>query len=431
MRLADSQRRIGLALGGQAGARLATQLAMPVSGETLLRLIRVVTVEPPDPPRVLGIDEWAWRRGLRYGTILCDLERNRVIDLLPDRKAETVSAWLGRHPSVAIIARDRASVYAGGIRQGAPEAVEVADRWHLLRNVGDALRAAVQRHHRAVRAAAGAIATELAEAPADEPAAGTTKLAAEHQLHRDQRRAHYADMQRLHAAGVPPRLIAPGLGVSKRTVERWLAAGGEPQYRRARAIGCLARFATYLDRRWQEGCRNATALWREITGQGFTGSVRTVRRWTAARLAAQPVHPATQQARVAAAWPPPSHRRCAWLLGAAADEINPTERGFVERLTTTAPTLAAAADLAKRFAALIRSGDAAPLDEWLAAARHSELGGLAKGIARDLDAVRAGIVERWSTSPVEGQINRLKTIKRQMYGRAGHDLLRARMLAAA
>ena len=431
MRLADSQRHIGLALGGEPGARLATRLAMPVSGDTLLRLIRAIALEPPPPPRVIGIDEWAWRRGLSYGTILCDLERGRVIDLLPDRNAETVAAWLQRHPSVAVIARDRAGVYADGIRQGAPDALQTADRWHLLRNLGDALRAAVDRHRGAVKAAAGLIAANLFPAHAEPAKPDETRLGVLRRARREHRRERYAEIRRLHEAGVPPRLIAPGLGVSKRTVERWLAAGGEPQHRRMPGRSSLAPFRAHLEQRWREGCHNAVDLCREISSRGFTGSLRTVRRWVASHRAARLPNAAMKHAQAAAAWPPPSRRRCAWLLSAEAGQISGTERTFIERLAEAAPALTAAADLAQRFTAMLRSGDAAGLDDWLAAAKHSELSGLANGMVRDLDAVRAGIVERWSTSPVEGQINRLKTIKRQMYGRAHHDLLRKRILAAA
>ncbi len=128
---------------------------MPVSGDTLLRLIRSARWEAPEALRVIGIDEWAWKRGQTYGTILCDLEKGRVLDLLPDREAGTVSAWLKRHPGVAVIARDRATVFARAIRDGAPRATQAADRWHLLHNLGDALRAAVGRHRGAVSAAGG------------------------------------------------------------------------------------------------------------------------------------------------------------------------------------------------------------------------------------------------------------------------------------
>ncbi|UVK48268.1 ISL3 family transposase (plasmid) [Mesorhizobium sp. AR07] len=151
-RLGESQLVIGFAVGGESGSRLSRKLAMPVSGDTLLRMIRSAGFEPPDAPRVVGIDDWAWRKGQRYGTIICDLERNRVLDLLPDRNANTVASWLKRHPGIEVIARDRAGVYYGA-RRGAPDATQVADRWHLLQNLGEGLRLAFGRHRKVVRAA--------------------------------------------------------------------------------------------------------------------------------------------------------------------------------------------------------------------------------------------------------------------------------------
>ena len=277
-RLADIQRHVGVALGGAPGSRLAARLAMPVSGNTLLRLVRTEAPRTYPAPRVVGIDEWSWRRGLSYGTIFCDLERNRVIDLLPDRSTPAVSAWLKRHPSVAVIARDRASVFADAIRQGAPAAVQVADRWHLLRNLGDALRGAVGRHRKAVSAAAALVAAAVHQQPPPEPVTAPvlTKLQALRRAHREHRHERYAAIRRWHDAGLPPRRIAPLVGMSQRSVERWLAAGGEPEHRRAPMVGRIGPFRPYLERRWQAGCHNAAQLWREIAGQGFAGSVQTV-----------------------------------------------------------------------------------------------------------------------------------------------------------
>jgi transposase len=139
---------LGLSLGGRPAAELAERLMFPVSNDTLLRVVRRHAVAPDDSPRVIGIDDWAWRRGQRYGTVVCDLERRRIIDLLPDREPATLDAWLGAHPSIEVIARDRGGGYRGAATRARPEAVQVADRWHLMENASGAFADAVRKSMR-------------------------------------------------------------------------------------------------------------------------------------------------------------------------------------------------------------------------------------------------------------------------------------------
>ncbi|NDV87232.1 ISL3 family transposase [Aurantimonas aggregata] len=433
LRLGQSQLAIGLATGGEPGSRLAGKLAMPVSGDTLLRMIHAVEAEPFPPPRVVGIDDWAWRRGQRYGTIVCDLERNRVIDLLPDRNANTVAKWLQGHLGIEVVARDRAGFYAEGARRGAPQAVQVADRWHLLHNLGEALRTAAGRHRKAVKAASLKVASDKIEPEAAEmPPARETKPEALGKERRSERRQCYEEIRRWHDQGLVPRLIAPLVGMDKRTVERWLAAGGEPEYRRRRPRNNLIDpFRPYLDQRWREGCRTTPKLLKELGEQGFTGSLATVGRWTTARRLKASAPPGETEARKAARWQPPSTRQCAWMLSRDPATLDKDESAFLTHLFAIEPKLSEVAALGHRFAEMIRNGQDDNLDPWLADAAFSDLGSFAVGIGRDLDAVRASMTHPWSTSPVEGQINRLKVIKRQMYGRAHYPLLKQRVLAAA
>jgi hypothetical protein len=155
---------MALALGGQGGSRLARQLGILASGSTFLReLRRRVMATPKQGPRVLGIDDWAWRRGHRYGTILCDLEQGKVIDLLPERSKESTEEWMRRHPGTEIVSRDRAGLYAEAATKAAPQAIQVADRWHLLHNLTETLVDALAPHHR--------LLTEVAKATSDKPEA--------------------------------------------------------------------------------------------------------------------------------------------------------------------------------------------------------------------------------------------------------------------
>lgn len=346
VRLGESQLAIGFAVGGEPGSRLSHKLAMPVNGDTLLRMIRAAAFEPPEAPRVVGIDDWAWRKGQRYGTIICDLERGRILELLPDRNADTVAAWLERHPGIEIIARDRAGLYADGARRGAPEATQVADRWHLLSNLGEALRLAVARHRKAVRAAGSAWSAEMGDpkpAPLSPPEdnAGPDDL---RQQRRNERHDRYAEILHLRQAGLSPRQIAPRIGMSVRTVERWLAAGGEPEHQRPPVRNaCIEPFRDYLEQRLRDGQQNGALLWAEITHRGFEGCRATLYRWLAAGR--QRPEPATPQRR------PPSRRVCAWLLSEEQSTLDDATQCFLHHLFEHAPGLLVAGELARRFAA--------------------------------------------------------------------------------
>ena len=440
-RLGSLQHHIGLALGGKAGARLAERIGSPVSGATLLRLVRRgAPATPSTAPRVLGVDDWAWRRGQRYGTVLVDLERHAVVDLLPDREADSFAAWLRAHPGVEVIARDRGAGYADGGRRGAPDAVHVADRWHLLENCSAAVLEAVKRHLPALRAAAqptssapAAAATTVA--PAADPDAPPLMTSAQRlQWQGWQRRVQVHDeVMRLHQQGVPVRHIARDLALSRNTVRRWVR-GEQPELHRPR-MHSLDPWRSVLERRWAKGCRNGAQLWRDLRDAGFKGGMRVVTEWANRQRLAEPERQfgpapalAMEHSPRPAAYPA---RRVARMLTADLPSLAEPDRAYVERLLGLSPALAAARDLALRFGALVRARSADALTPWLADAGNSELRGFAAGLRQDEQAVRAALTLPWSSGQVEGQVTRLKLVKRQGYGRAKLDLLRARLVRAA
>ena len=440
-RLGSLQHHIGLALGGRAGARLAERIGTPVSGATLLRLVRRgAPATPSTAPRVLGVDDWAWRRGQRYGTVLVDLERHAVVDLLPDREADSFADWLQSHPGVEVIARDRGAAYADGGRRGAPDAVHVADRWHLLENCSAAVLEAVKRNMPALRTAAmptsSAPATDTETAtPAADPTAPPPMTSAQRlQYEGWQRRVQVHDeVMRLHQQGIPIRHIARDLALSRNTVRRWVR-GEQPELHRPR-MHSLDPWRSALERRWAEGCRNGARLWRDLRDAGFKGGMRVVTEWANRQRLLEPERqfgaaPALtpQRLRQPAAYPA---RRVARMLTADLPSLAEPDRAYVERLLGLSPALAAARDLALRFGALVRACSVDALTPWLADAEDSELRGFAAGLRQDEQAVRAALTLPWSSGQVEGQVTRLKLVKRQGYGRAKLDLLRARLVRAA
>ena len=443
-RLNDALTLIGFITGGEAGARLARQLGMSVSPDTLIRRIREAPLPATTTPRVLGIDDWAQRKGQTYGTVLVDLERHRPIDLLPDREAATIATWLREHPGVEVVSRDRFRAYKEGVTCGAPDAVQVANRWHLLRNMTEALERWLGGKRRAIRQAAKDAATPSVESVA----ANMTRGDAGHALPTRTlqrsteriavRQARFEEVRELYAQGATIRGIAIKFRMHRRTVRLLVNADECPE--RApprRRPNQLDPYLPYLKRRWMEGCHNAGELWREIKAQGFAGCESAARhfigRW---RLH---VAPELRRKRHLASGAPASRiivlgaRTVTWSLLRDANELNDKQRAFVTRLCEQQPEVVTAQRLVRRFQHLVSRRDAAAFDAWLMEAKGSklpELMNFAAGLGKDA-AVRAALTCEWSNGQVEGQVNRLKTIKRQMFGRANFDLLRRRVLHVA
>jgi transposase len=252
-RLAEAQTRVGVALGGEASSRLLSRLAMPASAATVLRLIRRLPLPETEPPRAVGVDDWAMRKGRTYGTIVVDLERRCVVDLLPDRTAETLAGWLQQRPSIAIVARDRSTEYARGIALGAPEAVQVCDRWHLLAN----MRQAVERwlhgtHARLRRLPVPSAGTEEATpvpVRRDRAFRRSGPERATSAASRARRLARYEEVRRRHLAGEPLLAIARATGLARVTVRKYAHAESFPEYAHGPRRSILDPYLPYLERR--------------------------------------------------------------------------------------------------------------------------------------------------------------------------------------
>src|SRR5579883_2952223 len=265
LRLEQALRWVGLALGGAAGARTAQRLGLSVSGTTLLRDLRRMPLEPrrDRAPRYLGLDDWAWRKGQRYGTILCDLEKGRVVDLLSDRQSSSVVAWLREHgPPPQVIARDRAGAYADAARQGAPQAIQVADRWHLLRNLREALEQVLAKHSSVLEQAFHQVAPRSIPAePTKQEKPRSQQLSRER---RQRRWDRYQNVMELHRNGLSIRAIARRLGLNRGTVRSWIRTGRFPERVIRQHSSSIDRWLPYLEQRWAEGCHNRAQLWREV-----------------------------------------------------------------------------------------------------------------------------------------------------------------------
>ena len=403
---------LGLALGGRPAASFARRLMVPVSNDTLLRVVRRRACQPDEVLKVVGIDDWAWRRNHRYGSIVCDLERRRIVALLPDREIATVAAWLDDHREIDIVSRDRGGGYGEAAAKALPKAIQVADRWHLMENASAAFTDAVRKSMRPIRAAIGAttINPEL--------------LTSAERLQYDgfvRREETNAAILKFAGDGVPIKQIVRLTGHSRKLV-RQVIRGQRTDIFRVRQSS-LEPWLPWLDEQWSSGCHNGTELWRRLKGKGFRGSLRVVSEWSTRRRRAATA--SDQQLQKV-----PSARTIARLMTTARDHLSKAETVTIAVIETGVPMLAEARRMIDDFHVMIRKKDVTRLDPWITEAGPSLIASFARGITNDKSAVRAAITQPWSNGQTEGQITKLKLVKRQMYGRGKLDLLQARLIGA-
>ncbi len=446
-RLAEALCALAFAAGGEGGTRLAHAQAMGASPRTLLRLLHSSSLPGIAPPRILGIDEWAWKKGRTYGTIFVDLERKCPVDLLPDRDADSVAAWLKLHPGVEIIVRGRSGLFADGALRGAPLATQVVDRYHLVQNLIEALerfflhkRAVLKAVHKQQQAKVEQANAALRSLPvmAGVPSSRPAKAASL------RRHAHAVELyEKIHgyyAKTVDVASIARHVGVSRRTVYRYLEMNEPPeptqiQYTRKKLI---EPYQAYLTSRWNDGCRNAQQMYRELCTMGYRASVTNVSRFIGQLRKDSGKARSLKQKPASAiyAWTgeqrrPFTARQAARLLVSREESLQGWQKEALLHLGKADQEIERISRDVSCFLQILRQLQGNQLDTWLGEVEThgvAELRSFAQGLRKEYQAVKAGLTLSWSNGPTEAQIQRLKLLKRQMYGQAGFALLRQRVL---
>jgi transposase len=450
-RLEEALLAIALELGGRAGARLALELGILAACDTLLRRIKGAPLPEVGKVRVLGVDDFAFKKGAgTYGTILVDLELHKVVDLLPERSQESLVAWFERHPGAAeveVATRDRSNIYREGLAKGAPGATHVADRWHLLHNLTLTLEEYLLQKRPVLRKAAAPEASPEEKDDADfasgpimpnRPRTHDRKIEEAARKRYERLVEQWKNIRRLYLAGADLRHICRQLDISARTVYRYkdlTEPPPRPAYKRKASV--LDPYVPYLVRRWSEGCHNGKRLYREIRERGYANSEETCARFTAqlrrAEARGKPISSVPRARQGSVAGLSPTAKNVAALFMRHEEKLDEEQEEYLGRLCEADEALADTRRLTQEFAEMVRRLEGEDLDGWLKDAEESRstaMRSFAAGLRKDLDAVRAGLTEEWSNGTVEGFVHKLKLLKRQGYGRAGFELLRARMLAA-
>ena len=425
----DVLRTIGLEVGGNKGALISRIVGSPVSSSTMLRLVKQMEMEEPLlTSGIVGVDDWAFKKGRNYGTIIVDLETRKVVDLLPDRETDTLSQWLLRHPEIHTVARDRASAYSKGIKNGTTNAIEVADRFHLLVNLREAFKKVLYLHN-----------SVLKEAFVEYSRPNTVLLINSHEavpesapkpdVPNSQRQIKFERAKELSQQGYSLKAIAGILNAHRRTIKKYIRLEEFPRRQapsNQRYMTNFFEFKEYLFRLYND--QDYLSLYTNIRAQGFNGKYtqfcHNMNRFIKPKKSGLPRLPPIET------W---STSRLSFMVLQQKDALNLKDQRFLDLLYRKAPQIDVAAELARDFKSLFIGKVEGTLKDWLVRALDpkSELRNFAKGIQKDYDAINQAVISTISNGQVEGQVNKLKNIKRMMYGRADFQLLRRMVLASS
>lgn len=435
---------IGLATGGRLGVRVTDRLGIQTTRQTILRRIMALPTEPVGEVSQIGIDDFSFRRGRKFGTIVVDLQTHKMLDVLPDRTAETSAAWMAAHPELEIVSRDRGGDYAAAARKAAPQATQIADRFHLMKNLTEAVELALARCRAEIRKAAFdalpeeerkmgdplTLPTEFVSLenwkPAPDPCTERERL-----TRQAQRQDRYEQVLALQAQGLGNKEIARRVGLTARTLENWQKKGFPQAGRRRKRSSCFDPYASYVLSRWEQGCTNGLQIYREIKEQGYIGTEKTVYRFLVPLRRKQRI---IQKAVVPhAPLQDFSAHDAVWLFVRDQAKLDEKEQATLTAICQASETAKTTYQLVQAFRDMLHTRSGEKLDDWLSSVKASqirELQSFVTGCERDKAAVVAGLTLPQNNGLVEGKVNKLKLIKRMGYGRAEFPLLRQRVLHA-
>lgn len=433
VRAKQRQGQLALEMNAKTTERVLVGNGLAISDTTVNRYIReMADPEPEQPAKIIGIDDWAKRKGQSYGTIIVDHESGDVIDVLSDRESKTVQKWLEDKPEVEIVTRDRADNYAIGVGVGSPNAIQIADRFHLLQNATEMLVRVLSKNPQWLPVClieSTAASTPISETCATiepqqvEITTETLQIVAPEPRSVDEER--FDAVKRLQMQGLSCRAVTRELQIDRRTVAKYYALTSYDQVQSPRRRRKIDSYLTYLVQRWEEGETNRVQLHSELQAMGFTGTLSTLYRETGDWVPNRLPQPSTFCRRRLSA------REAAWLLIRAEADLSQHQQALRFQLLQNGSQITTLQQHTRSFIDAIKESDLAKLDNWLHSALDSsfkQLRNFAKRIKDDYACIKAALSYPYSNGRTEGHVNRLKTIKRMMYGRANFDLLRKRVL---